>query len=137
MLLYVVDRAEVDEREAGGSTPLDRHEGALPGLEVELGRRAGRHDEGRPLEAYAGGVARVERAVRVEVRHVVPGVTGRGEAVEADHALAHDVDVLLRNRRELAPQLVEGVAVQPACARIQLGRVDQVGRSDLGDMDLE
>ena len=67
----------------------------------------------------------------------MPGVSGRGGASEADHALAHDVDVLRRDRRELAPQLVEGVAVEAARARVELGRVDQVRRSDLRDMDLK
>ncbi len=38
--LDVVDDAEVDQRQPGGCAALDLDDRALPGLEVELGRRA-------------------------------------------------------------------------------------------------
>ena len=57
-------------------------------------------------------------------------VAGRREAVEAEHAVADDVDVLLRHRRELAPERVEGVAVQAARAALEALRVDEVRRAD-------
>ena len=42
-----------------------------------------------------------------------------------------------RDGRELAPELVERVAVEPARARLELRRIDQVRRSDLRDVHLE
>ena len=45
--------------------------------------------------------------------------------------------VLLRHRRELAPEPVEIVAVQPARARLEPRRVDEVRRPDLRDVHLE
>ena len=88
-------------------TALDLLERPLPGLEVELGRWAGRDDERSAVDADSGGVACVERAVRVEEGDVVPRVAGRGEAVEPEHALADDVDVVGWDRGELAPERVE------------------------------
>jgi hypothetical protein len=48
-----------------------------------------------------------------------------------------DLDVALRHRRELAEELVEGVAVEAAGAALEPARVDQVRRADLRDMNLE
>ncbi len=64
-------------------------------------------------------------------------VAGGGEAVEPEHACADDVHVLRRHRRELAPERVERVAVQPARAALEPRRVDEVRRADLGDVHLE
>ena len=47
-----------------------------------------------------------------------------------DHA-----DVRLGHGRQLAPELVERVAVQAPRARLEPGRVDDVRRADLRDMD--
>ena len=47
------------------------------------------------------------------------------------------MDVLLRHGRELAPEPVEVVAVEPARARLEPRRVDEVRRPDLGDVHLE
>ena len=137
MRLDVVEHPEVDEREASGCTPLDLGDGAVPGLEVELRRWARWHDETASLEADAGGVARVERAVRVQVRHVVPCVAGSREAVEPDDAIADDVDVRLGTGASSPHRLVERVAVEPPGARVELRRVDEVRRADLGDVDMQ
>ena len=112
----VVGDAEVDEGEALGLAPLDLVDRLLPGLDVDLGRRRRRQHEAAGQDAHAARVAGVERAVGIEVADVVRRVAGRREAVEAEHAVADDVDVLLRHRRELAPERVERVAVQPARA---------------------
>src|SRR2546429_638248 len=48
-----------------------------------------------------------------------------------------DVDVRLRHGRELPPEPFERLAVESPRARLELGRVDEVGRADLGDMDLQ
>ena len=129
--------AEVDQRQCSGSTALDLVERSLPCLEVDLRRRTGREHETARLDAHARRVAGVERAVRIEVADVVPRVAGRREAFEPDDAVADDVDVLLRHRRELAPERVEPVAVEPSRARLELRRVDQVRRSHVGDVHLQ
>ena len=45
--------------------------------------------------------------------------------------------VFLRHGRELAPELVEGVAVEPARARLEPGRVDEMGGPDPRDVHLQ
>ena len=47
------------------------------------------------------------------------------------------MDVRRRDGRELAPELVERLSVQPAGARIELRRIDEVRCADLGDVHLE
>ena len=51
--------------------------------------------------------------------------------------LADHVHVRLRDGGELAPQHVERVAVQPACASLEPRRVDEVRRADLRDVHLQ
>ena len=65
------------------------------------------------------------------------GVAGRGNAGEADDARARDPHVALRNRCQLAPELVECVSVEPTCARLEPGGIDDVRGADRGDMDGE
>ena len=65
------------------------------------------------------------------------GMARRGEAREPDHGVPDDADVLLGHGRQLAPQLVERVAVQPPRARLEPARVDDVRRPDLGDVHRE
>ena len=47
------------------------------------------------------------------------------------------MDVLLRNRSQLAPERVEIVAVDAAARSARAGRVDEVRRADLRDVNLE
>jgi hypothetical protein len=47
------------------------------------------------------------------------------------------MDVLLWHRRELAPKVVERVAVEAAGAVLQFRRVDEMRGADLGDVDLQ
>ncbi len=61
----------------------------------------------------------------------------RREDLEAQGFVSHHVDVLLRHRRQFSPELVEGVAVQPARAALEPGGVDEVRRADLGDVHLQ
>ena len=51
----------------------------------------------------------------------------RREAREPDDGVTDDADVGGRDGRELAPELVEGVAVEPAGARLEPLGVDEVG----------
>ena len=60
-----------------------------------------------------------------------------GEAREPDDRVADDPDVLLGHGHELAPQLVERLAVQPPGACLEPARVDDVRRPDLGDVHRE
>ena len=88
-------------------------------------------------DADACRVAGVQRPVGREVRDVVRRVARRRKALEADDVGADNVDVLLGHRRELAPELVERVSVEAACAGVELARVDEVRRSDLRHVHLE
>ena len=67
----------------------------------------------------------------------MPGMARGRERLEPEGGLADDVDVLFRHRRELAPEVVERVAVEAAGAVLQLRRVDEVRGADLGDVDLQ
>ena len=133
----VLGDAEVDEREPLGSAALDLVERVLPRLDVDLGRRRRRHDEAPGQDAHAARVTGVEGPVGVEVADVMGGVAGRGEAVEAEHAVPDRVDVLLRHRSQLAPERVERVAVEPARALLQPARVDEVRCADRRDVHLQ
>jgi hypothetical protein len=101
-----------------------------PAFDVDVGRRRDRKHVPPGHDADAGRVPRVERPVAVQVADVVRRVAWGGEAEEPEHAIADDVHVLLRHRGELAPELVEGVAVEAAGARLEAARVDDVRRAD-------
>ena len=137
MALDVVGDAEVDQRKPLRVAALDLVEGRVPGLEVDLRRRRGWEDEPGGLDADAGRVARVERAVAVQVADVVRGVARGGEAFEPEHLGADDADVLLRHRCELAPERVELLAVEPARASLEPLGVDEVRRADLRYVHLQ
>src|SRR5438067_2037242 len=79
----------------------------------------------------------IERPVGVYVADVMRSVPGRGEAVEADDPLSDDLGVRLRERRELAPERVEGLAVQPPGAPFEPARIDEVRRAHLRDVDAQ
>jgi hypothetical protein len=89
----VLDDPEVDQREPRRSSPFQLVDRGAPGLRVELGRWRDGRDVAAGHDPHPGRVARVERAVLVQVRHVVLGVTGGREAVQPEDALAHDVDI--------------------------------------------
>ena len=65
------------------------------------------------------------------------GVSRGGKAFEPEHLGADDVHVLLRNRRELAPERVERVPVQTTRASFQAAGVDEVRSADLRDVHLQ
>ena len=100
----LVDDAEVDQREALRRPQLEFVDRPLPGLEVDLRRRRDGQDVAVGQDPDARGVARVEGAFAVEVADVMRSVARRWEALEAEHARADDVHVLLRHRRQLAPE---------------------------------
>src|SRR5436305_901343 len=81
-------------------------------------------------DANAPRVAGVERAVGIEVTDVMRRVTGRGEGLESEHRAVERVHVVGGNRRELAPERVEGVAVEPARALLQPLGLDEMRRPD-------
>jgi hypothetical protein len=75
----------------------------------------------------------------MEVGDVVRGVSRRiGDLHPEDRlAAAEHVNVLLRHRQDLAPQVVQPVAIKPLSTGQQLRRIDQVRRPPLVDVDLE
>src|SRR5919201_5002625 len=137
MALGVLGDAEVDQREPLRCPAVDLADGRFPPGHVGLGRGRRREDRPARLDSYPGGVARVQRAVAVEVADVVRGVAGRWEALEPDHLRSGRVDVRLRHRRQLTPELVERVAVEPPGAPLQAGRIDEMWGADLRDVHLQ
>ncbi len=116
---------------------LDLVDRSLPGLEVDVGGRSRREDVAAGDDPDTGRVARIESAGAVDVADVVRRVAGSGEAVQPEHALPHDVEVLLRNGRQLAPERVERVAVEAPRAPLEPRRVDQVRRADFRHVHLQ
>ena len=136
VLLDVVEGAEVDEREsAGRSVSISRivcsHASRSNSGGGHGGSRTRRRRPARPLRRPR----RASRCRRDTRRGARRGrVSG---STRARRPVADDVDVLGGNRHELAPELVERIAVEPACARFELRRIDDVRGSDLRDVDLE
>src|SRR5690348_15374156 len=58
----------------------------------------------------------------------------RREALQAEHAVADDVDVLLRHGDQLAPQFVERVSVETPSARLEPARIDEMRGADAGNV---
>ena len=134
MAADVVREPEVDQRQLLRSAPLDLLERAVPALDVDVRRRRRWQHRAARLDPHPGRIARVERRA-VEVADVVRGVARRGEDLEPGGAVARDPDVLLGHRCELAPELVERVAVEPPRAPLEPRGVDEVRRADLRDPD--
>src|SRR5262245_9491369 len=132
----VLGDAEVDQREPFGLTASELGDRRAPGLDVQVGRRRGREHGPCRGDPHAGGVARIERPVGAHEADVVARVARRREALEPDHLRPDDVDVGLGHGHDLAPEPLEVRPVQPARARDQLPRVDEVRRADPGGVNL-
>ena len=127
----------MDEGQPARQAPFDLRDRLQPLVELELGRRARGQHESPGQDPHARGVSRVQRAVAVEVRDVMRGMARGREALEPDDALADDVHVFLRDGCKLSPECVERGPVQPARARLELARIDEVRGPDLGHVHLE
>src|SRR3954452_2015730 len=125
----IVDLAEVGQSQALGLPARDRLERALPGLDVDVGRRRRGERVGVGRDADAGHVADEGHAARlVEVADVVGGVAGRvldpeGSLHPGLAALEHP-QVGLRHGNDLAPQPRQAVlaAVEAGRGGHELGR---------------
>src|SRR5262249_17089250 len=133
----VVRDAEVDECKPRGSAALELVDRLQPGVRVELRRRGRRQHLAVRLDANACCIPGVQRPVGRQVADVMARVAGSREADEIQHALADDADVCLRHRGQLAPQVVERIAVEPARARLQPARVEGMRRADRRHVHLE
>src|SRR5215213_5199428 len=120
---------EVDEGQPLGFATLDVVEGREPRVQIELRRWRGRQHRSVRLNADARGIAGEQRAIRIEIAHVMTRVARRRKTVETEDTFVHDAHVLLRNGNELAPEVVEAVAIEPARARFQSRRIDEVRRT--------
>jgi hypothetical protein len=134
---HVVGDAEMDEREPLGLPSRDLIDRRLPSGDIDVRRRSRRHHRAPGQHPYARRVAGVQRPVRCEVADVVRGVAGRGEGLQAEDGAVERVDVLLGHGRELAPERVERVAVQPARAPLEPLRSDEVRCADRRDVHLQ
>src|SRR6185503_1102974 len=99
---------------------------ALPGVEVDLRWRRYGPDGTLGHDPDTGRVARVERSLAIQIADVVGRVPRARETLQPEHRRPDDVHVLLRNRRQLAPEAVEIVAVEPPSAPLEARRIDEV-----------
>ena len=123
-----------------GVQPSTSVERFLPGLDVDVGRRRGGHDQVRGRDPAGGDVAdEGGAALLVQVADVVGGVAGGVGDAHAEHRLAaaEDLHVGLGHRHDLAPEALHLVAVEALGAGQQLRGVDQVRGAALVDVDLE
>src|SRR5688572_10685112 len=132
----VAGEAEVDQRQLLRRAAFDLLERAIPPLHVDVRRRRRRQHDPARLDPDSGRVARIERRA-VEVADVVRRVPRRREDLEPGDPIACDADVRLGHRRQLSPELVERVAVEPPCAPLEPRVVDEMRRTDLRDPDRE
>ena len=136
MALDVVEDAEVDRARAAAATRRSISSIVRShGVEVDLGRR--RRCEDEPARARSGPRPRRRcRASRPRggTRPDAQAWPGAGKHARPTTRVADDADVLLGHGRELAPELVERIAVQPPRARLEPARVDEVRRADLRDV---
>ena len=140
LALHVVHEAEVSQAESPRAPAGDRLQGALPRLQVDVRRRRRRDRGPERRDAHPGDVADEGVAARfVEVGDVVARVTrGVGDPKALDPlAAAEGDDVGGRHGKHLAPEALQVVPIQPACAPEQLRRVDQMRRPDLVHVDTQ
>lgn len=65
------------------------------------------------------------------------GVSCARETRKAEDVITNDLDALRRDRNKLPIQLVECLAVDPAGACLEPGRIDEVRSADCGNVNLE
>lgn len=130
----IVEDAEMDACDTTRHTRVHLVDRAIPRLEVDLGRCEGRKHERPTRQADASDVTGVEGPGSIEVGNVMRRMTRAREAREPEHVVADDRDVLLRNREQAAPQPIERIPVETACAHLEPGGVDDVWRAELGDV---
>ncbi len=128
-------------RAPAASQPATSVDRAVPGLDVDVGRRRRREDVVRRRDPDAGDVADERGAARlVQEGDVMRGVAGRvldPERVEDRLAAREHVQVRLGHRRHLAPQVGQALlaAEEPGRARHELLRRGQVRRAALVHVD--
>ena len=89
------------------------------------------------LDADACCVAAVRSSVGVDVHDVMRGVPRGREAVQAEHSVPGDPDVRLGHGRQLPPERVEEVAVQPPRASFEARRLDEMRRPHIRHVHLQ
>src|SRR3954465_7081383 len=110
----VLDRPEVRQAETQWLPVPDRLQRALPGLDVDVGRRGGGQRELEGRHAHARHVAHERPAGRLmQVADVMRGVPGRvrdrERALDVSLAAAQHAQVGLRHRHDLAPETREAL----------------------------
>ena len=135
VLLDVVEGAEVDKRESPRRARLDLRDRPLPGVGVELRRGAGWKTKRPEPDPHACSVG-VQRP-SLSVRHVVPRVSGVGKQSSPTTRSPTTCTFSSGIRVCAHAEGVERVAVEASRARLELRRIDEVGRADLGDVNLQ
>src|SRR4051812_47491918 len=129
--------SEMDQRQSLRSPPFDLVDRLEPDVEVEVRRRCRRENRALGGNADTGRIAGIERPGSIEGGDVVTRMPLRWEAIEPEDSRRGYADVLLRDRRELTPEGVEGVAVESPGARLEPAGIGKVRRADLRDVHLQ
>lgn len=144
VLWGIFGEAEVGEEKARGMEIEDGVERLIPDGEVNVGRRSGGHDVGAVGDADACGVSGEGHAfLRIEIGDVVARVSGSVEDFEIalaerdGFAAFEDVDVLFGDRERFAEKAREFIAPQTSRAGEKNGRIGQVERAALMDVNAE
>jgi hypothetical protein len=135
MFQRVLDDAEMREAEPGRAPGCDLVQRLFPRFQVDVRRRGDREDERGGLDADAGRVSGIARAVGAQEGEVVRGVPRSRPRLEVENLVSDDLYRLFRNRRELAPETVEVVPVEPSGASFEPARIDEVRRADLAHIN--
>lgn len=144
VLWGIFGEAKVGEEEACGTAIEDGVERLIPDGEVDIGWRSGGHDVGAVGDADACSVSGEGHAfLRIEIGDVVAGVAGSVEDFEIAlteryrFAAFEDVDILFGDRERFAEKVREFIAPQAAGAGEKNGRIGQVERAALMDVNAE
>jgi hypothetical protein len=135
MLQRVLYDAEMREAEPGRAPGCDLAQRPFPRFQVDVRRRGHRDDERGRLDADASRVSGIASAVGAQEGEVVRGVPRSRPRLEVENPVSDHLYRLFRNRRELAPEAVEVVPVEPSGASLEPTWIDEVRCTDLAHID--
>ena len=124
----------ISARHSGSRRAISSSRG-VPGLDVDVGRRRGREDVARGLQADAARRRRRAARRRGSRRRGAWRGPASGTPPSRPRRRSAMPDVRLGHRHELLPEAVEVVAVEPPRRGLEPRRVDEVRRADLGHPD--
>jgi hypothetical protein len=140
MLIRLIHLAEMSQVEPGKSPGAHPLKTALPCLQIELGWDGGHLDMCLARHPDSSGVAG-ESHVAEAIGHVVSGVPWGVQGLEGQPARLNQIPIVQRmnllrgDREDFSPQTLHPISIDALGARKELGRVDEMGRADVMDMN--